>query len=409
MSIKNIVFISDYAYITGGVGQVAVNTALELKSRGYDVYFFAAMDMIDESLIQQQIEVHTIGLTHIAKEKSISGYLANIWNNKSKQELNNYLKNFNPENTIIHVHSWTKALSSSIFQSIYQSGFKCIITLHDYFTVCPNGGLYIYKKNIFCNHHPGSLKCISCNCDKQNYCIKVFRLFRWWRQSKILRELKPAIIFVSNFSKNLVQDRISFNPSKQFTIPNFCSFENKERVKCENNKYALFLGRVDVEKGVDVFCKAVTIAGVPAVVVGSGVLVEKYKDMYPNIEFVGWKSGKELEDYINNSRYLIISSKLYETMGLTAIEMKSFGVPIIVSNNTAASEYVVNDGDLFELNDLSSLIACINKYKSDDVVKQMSLNAYYNFNKEPYLVKNHIDKLIESYQETMGVCQNENK
>lgn len=53
------------------------------------------------------------------------------------------------------------------FSACYKNNMRTYITLHEYFTVCPNGGIYNYKKGRICDVKPNSLECLFCNCDKE--------------------------------------------------------------------------------------------------------------------------------------------------------------------------------------------------------------------------------------------------
>ena len=75
------------------------------------------------------------------------------------------LDGFDPHKTIVHVHGWTKSLSSSVVQEALQRDFQIVISLHDYFVACPNGGFYNYKKKHICRLKPLSKACVLSNCD----------------------------------------------------------------------------------------------------------------------------------------------------------------------------------------------------------------------------------------------------
>ena len=78
------------------------------------------------------------------------------------------------------VDSYVEELRKKLRTEIL-SGKKVILTLHDYFTLCPCGGFYDYKSKKVCNKSPMSLKCILCNCDKRNYPQKIWRVIRhYW-------------------------------------------------------------------------------------------------------------------------------------------------------------------------------------------------------------------------------------
>lgn len=97
-------------------------------------------------------------------------------NKKCKYEFERLLKNLDRKDTIIHIHTWTKAISSIILPIIHKNKFKAILTVHDYFTKCPNGGLFNYKKGCICYAKPVGVECIFSNCDSRNYIIKLYRI-----------------------------------------------------------------------------------------------------------------------------------------------------------------------------------------------------------------------------------------
>ena len=112
----------------------------------------------------------------------------------------------------------------------------------------------------------------------------------------------------------------------------------------------LYVGRISKEKGVDLFCKAITELKYEGVIVGDGDEKAGLEEEYPNIKFTGWKDKNEVRKYMKNSKCLVFPSKWYETAGLTVIEAQTLGIPAIVSKNCAASEFIEEgkNGFLFE-------------------------------------------------------------
>ena len=51
------------------------------------------------------------------------------------------LDTLDPTDTVVHLHSWTKALSTSVVRAVRAGGFRLVTTLHDFLTVCPTGTL----------------------------------------------------------------------------------------------------------------------------------------------------------------------------------------------------------------------------------------------------------------------------
>ena len=146
MNVKTIVIINDFNYIQGGASKVAIDTARMLNEYGLNVYFFSAVNKNEENI--DGITYISTNQNEALKEKNkLKGAINGIYNLKAKKQLKKLLKTLDRETTIIHIHGWTKALSSSIFYVLDKMKFKTVITVHDYFLSCPNGGYFNYKQN----------------------------------------------------------------------------------------------------------------------------------------------------------------------------------------------------------------------------------------------------------------------
>ena len=367
--LENVVIINDFNYVQGGASKVAIDTAKFLKEEGLNVYFFSAVNKNEENIL---------GITYIStnqnealKEKNkIKGAINGIYNFKARKELKKLLKNLNPDNTVIHVHGWTKALSSSVFDIAFKMKFKVVLTLHDYFTACPNGGYFNYNKNEICHLKPLSCKCIKCNCDSRNYGFKLYRIVRQFVQNKIvkLNDKLEYAISISDFSEKILRPTLGKN-TKVTRIYNPIDIdENAEKVDPSQNEYYLYVGRVSKEKGVDLFCQAISELGYKGIVVGDGDEKQKLETQFPNIEFTGWKNKDEVKKYMRGARALIFPSRWYETAGLTVLEAQSLGIVSIVSDTSAAIEFISKEksGIKFKCGNVEDLCKKINEYENTD-------------------------------------------
>ena len=390
--VENVVIINDFNYVQGGATKVAIDTARLLTESGLNVYFFSAVNKEEENI--QGIKYISTNQNEALKEKNkIKGAINGIYNFKAKRALKELLKKLNPQNTIIHVHGWTKALSSSVFDIAFKMKFKVVLTLHDYFTACPNGGYFNYKQNEICKLKPISGKCIKCNCDSRNYGFKLYRVVRQFVQNKIvkLNDKLENVISISDFSEKVLKLTLGKN-AKITRIYNPIEINAESNIiDPSKNEYYLYVGRVSKEKGVDIFCQAITELGYKGIVVGDGEEKEKLQKQYTNLEFTGWKSKKEVQEYMKNARALIFPSRWYEGAPLTTIEAFSIGLPCIVSNRCAASEFTKEgvNGFLFDgtVNELKEKLI---QYNEKVNIQQMSKDTYnsyleFNFNNDNYV------------------------
>ena len=390
--LRNIIIINDFNYVQGGASKIAIDTARILNDTDLNIYFFSAVNKEEENI--KGIKYVSSNQNEALKEKNkFKGLVNGIYNFKAKKELKKLLRQLNNKETIIHVHGWTKALSSSVFDIAFKMNFRIVLTLHDYFTACPNGGYFNYKKNEICYYKPLSWKCIKCNCDSRNYFFKLYRIIRQFVQNKIvkLNDKLENVISISEFSEKILKNTLGKN-TKITRIYNPIELNNEEFIESSNNEYFLYVGRIDKEKGVDLFCQAITELNKSGIVVGDGNEREKLQKEYPHIEFTGWKNKIEVKKYMKNARALIFPSRWYETAGLTVLEAQSIGLPCIVSKNTAASEFIEDkkNGFLFEnLEDLKD------KIKQIDNIK-METNNIEKFN-----YQNYKKNIIELYNKIL--------
>jgi len=150
--------------------------------------------------------------------------------------------------------------------------------------------------------------------------------------------------------------RAGFPSNKIVISPLFTTQKGKLSTAKKIEDYAVFVGRLDPEKGVKTLLEAWCLLNFPLKIRGSGRLDETARDFVrchrmDHVEFVGRLEEQELSDLIGSARFLIMPSEgYYETFGLVIIEAYSRGVPVIASNIGVAPELVSDrqTGLLFE-------------------------------------------------------------
>lgn len=394
-----IVVVNDFDYVQGGASKVALDTAKFLYEKGYRVIFFSGTHRNNEYL-NVGYENFTLALPECLCDKNkVRGALRGLYNFKASKEFKNLLKSLDPKTTIIHIHGWTKTLSSSIFKVAFRMNFKIILTMHDYFSVCPNGGFFNYKKCSICKLKPLSYQCILTNCDSRNYFFKLYRIFRQLIQSKLVKLDKclNGVIYVSDFSYKIINQyfpqsyysKIVYNPlaeeKKEYSTFSDCS-----------KKYILYVGRISKEKGIDLLCKAVSQLNYPMKVIGNGPLLNELKNRYPNIDFLGWKHSDELTLYYQNAHFFVFPSLWYETAGLTILEAAKNNLYSLVSDSSASVEFVCrySVGELFSSGNVDDL-----KLKIKKLYNQPKKNIKKNAEKieNDLLPKKYLKKILEVY------------
>lgn len=404
--LKNIVIVYDYADINGGAAKVAIQSAIALSEQDYNVYFFAACAPIFESLKNSKVKIKCLEIDDINHGSKLLSIKNGIWNKKVEKEFSTFLERFSSEDTVIHIHGWTKALTSAVVKVSRDKGFKVIITLHDYFTLCPNGGFYNYKKEEICTKAPMSISCRLCNCDKRSYPQKQWRILRQIVQDKNVRFNKNiSFISISQKNEDVVKQYVK---SKVFyRVDNPVKLSNCHIEDCSKSNIFLYVGRLSEEKGIDLFCRAITELkkdnDIEGVVVGNGVLLEQLKKEYPLISFEGWKSSDEVQNYLQKARVFVLPSKWYEGAPLSIIEAMSAGLPCLVSDCTSATELITQNenGFIFTSGSCESLKNKMLDVLDDDLLIKVQKNLKMCFDMSKYSDSKHVSRLINVYNDVL--------
>ena len=401
-----IIIINDFGYPNGGASQVAIDSAIKLSELNYDVTYISAVGPIDKILSTKSIKSINFDTSELINNSSkLNAALTGLWSFKNARRLKQVLREFDPKDTIIHLHVWVKSLSPSIIKTIGEQNFKVAVTLHDYFTICPNGALYNYPKKIHCTYRPMGISCILSNCDSRSYLHKIWRIFRQAIQNQAVKKIGTKInyISVSSYSENIIR-KFMPNDAKIFRVTNPINISKVKLVLNEVKDNYCFVGRLSPEKGADIFAKAARISSVKCIFAGSGSEEKVIISSNHNAQLLGWKHRAEVIKLIQGSRALVFPSLVHETQGLAVLEAAALGVPSIVSNSCAASEQI-EDGktgfifDSGDHKDLADKLRQLHDYPS--LAREMGINAYKKYWSNPSTIENHCSQLISTYEKIL--------
>jgi glycosyltransferase involved in cell wall biosynthesis len=126
--------------------------------------------------------------------------------------------------------------------------------------------------------------------------------------------------------------------------------------------YAIYVGRLSAEKGIDVLLHAWRDSAIPLKIVGDGPLAGKVRKASGKcIEWLGSKSLDEVYALIGAATFLVLPSECYENFPRVVIEAFAKGTPVIASRLGAMAEIVDHGrtGFHFTAGDGASLAATI--------------------------------------------------
>ncbi len=404
---RRVIVLNDQASVTGGSATVALASARGLAAQGEEVTFFAAVGPVAPEIQNVPgLEVICLGQREIVDDPNRARAMRNgIANREASARLGKLLEGCDPARTVIHVHSWMKALSPLALHTAIRRGFKVVLTMHDFFITCPTGGFFLPREGKICERVPLSFSCVTCSCDRRNYLHKLWRTARTIYQNHILKVPRGIAHFVavSEFSASILRPHLP--PGAPVTLvrnPTECRDDGPAPVG--TNAPFLFMGRFSQEKGVLLAAEACRRLGVPAVFIGDGELAGRAREIYPEAHFTGWLRPEESRAWLRQTRALLFPPLWYETLGLVVVEAAAAGVPAIVSDRCAAAEFLADGkrGLHFSHGSLDSLCAQIERLKDADTAARLGRAAYDWYWSDPWDARNHVRELSALYDRILA-------
>lgn len=401
---STIVVVCDHAHPSGGLAKVAIAGAAGLARRGHRVIFFAAVAPIVAALRAEGITVHCLEQTDLlGTANRMEAARRGLWNTEAARRLAAVIANCPPDDTILHIHGWAKALSPSVFPVCRQSGLPVLLTLHDYFPLCPNGAFFDFQAGRNCERQALSPGCLATRCDARAYHHKLWRAAR-----------HAAGALAGGFTRGLTlvtlsdRQRAVIAPhlppgTVTLDIPNPVEVADIGPAPVAENRAMLFVGRLSREKGAALLAEAADRAGVPVRFVGDGggdgSEAEAIRRRLPMADLTGWLPPDGVVAAIRAARALVVPSLWYETFGLAAYEALANGVPVIVSDNCAAAEAVSpgHNGLAFRSGDAGDLARSLLRLTDDRTAARMGQAAYDGYWRNPFTLDRHLDRLEEVY------------
>jgi glycosyltransferase involved in cell wall biosynthesis len=400
----SVVVVNDFCHVQGGASRVAIDEAVGLSNAGLDVTFFGAVGPISPELQAAKVKVVVLNLdqlSNVGANRLVA--LQGLWNSTASAELAKLLSTMDRGAAVVHVHGYTKALSSSVFHAAVRSGFTVVCTLHDFFSACPTGAFFNFQQNDLCPLRGLSLSCVSTNCDKRRYSHKLYRVARSLVQKHMGRfpgEIREFIT-LSRKSSELLLPYLPSN-ARVHKLENPIDVARATPVDVGSNQRLMVVGRLDTEKGIRETVDAARNTGASITFIGDGPL-RGYAEDYEGSLVTGWVSGSRVMEVLEQARALVFPSLWYETYGLVVDEASARGIPSIVSDVTAAAERVMDGvtGWHVRAGSVPDLERSFGLIKSDAVVRAAGKNAYDQYWKEPRSPEVHTQGLLRIYAKVL--------
>jgi glycosyltransferase involved in cell wall biosynthesis len=201
------------------------------------------------------------------------------------------------------------------------------------------------------------------------------RLYRRCDALLVPAESTAAVLRAQRMNRNIAiwsrgVDRTQFNPKRR-------DLEWRRSLGIADNELTLaFLGRIVMEKGLDVFAAVhdeLTRRGIPhrVLVIGEGPARPWFEKALPGGIFLGHQEGPDLARALASAD-IFLNPSITETFGNVTLEAMACALPVVAVSATGATN-LVRDGDtgmLAEPGDIGSLADAIAAYAASPALRR---------------------------------------
>lgn len=300
-----------------------------------------------------QVDVYEENNDRVAALGKLRVALRTTWSGESYQNLKRQLKT-SPYD-LVHVQNFFPLISPSVHYAAQDLGVPVVQSLRNYRLICANSAFF--RDGKVCEDclgkfipWPGVVH--GCYRGSRVGTVAVTSMITVHRVMKTWERMVDLYIALTHFSRQkLIQG--GFPADKIVVKPNFVYPD--PGVGAGSGNYALFVGRLSPEKGIETLLQAWQLLGQPLSlkIVGEGPIsdtVTRAAASSDQIEWLGRRPLAEVYDLIGEAKLLIFPSEWYETFGRVAVEAFAKGTPVIAANIGAIAELVDHNhtGRLFQ-------------------------------------------------------------
>ena len=326
-----------------------------------------------------------------------------IWSESSRKRLSNVLREWHPD--LAHFHNTFPLISPSAYSACRDFGVPVVQTLHNYRLLCPAATLF--RDGHTCEECVAQSLWMSvrygCYRHSRPATATVAAMLAIHRRKNTWLTMVDCFIALTEFSRNKFIDA-GFPEQKLAVKPNFLLPDPGERSGAGG--YALFLGRLSPEKGLNTLLSAWEKLSRQHTlrILGNGPLQAELQRLVSanelsNVQMFGAMPHDEAIKVIREARVLILPSVWYECFPMTLVESFACGVPVIASRLGAMAE-IVDDGRTglhFTAGDADDLAAKVEwAWNHPEEMARMGCAARAEYEAK-YTAERNYAKLLEIY------------
>ena len=313
----NVLYVYNYYQNPGGEDEPFAAEAALLEAQGHSVHRY--------SLHNDAIK----GMNPVV----LAGKL--IWNNNAYNDIRRVVRQ--QQIDVVHFHNTFPLISPAAYYAAKKEGARVVHTLHNFRLACPNS--FLSREGRVCEDcvgkaipWPGVVH--SCYRGSRAQSAAVAAMVSAHRFAGTWTRQIDLYVALSDFARDkFIQAGL---PAERITVkPNF--LEPDPGMGTGAGGYALFVGRLSTNKGIDVLMRAWQSLGarLPLKIVGDGPLAERVQHLSAigdAIDYLGRQPRERVLSLMREATVLVFPSVWYEGFPMTIVEAYAAGLPVVASN-----------------------------------------------------------------------------
>ena len=285
---------------------------------------------------------HSVHNERIDDMSRLSAATATLWNRETYWRLRTLFRSEAPQ--IAHFHNTFPLLSPAAYYAARAEGVPVVQTLHNFRLLCPNA--LLYRDGHVCTDCVGrtvAWPAVRHQCYRGSASatavttgmLTLHRLMGTWRDAVTTYVVLTEFAREKFVDGGLPADRIVVKPN---------ALNDDPGPGDHAGDFALFVGRLSSEKGLEVLLRA--WRQLPAhklVIAGSGPLETLAKDAPTNVTWLGHQSKDRVFALMRDAACLVFPSNVYEGFPMTLAQAFATGLPVIATGHGSMAE-IVRDG-----------------------------------------------------------------
>ena len=311
---------------SGGEDVAASQEVALLRNQGHDVHLLEE----DNDGIVDPIE-------------QIKTAVRCVYSRRTYRLVQQTIRNFRPD--LVHVHNFFPRFSPAVHYACHDLGVPLVQSLHNFRLACP-GGTFFRGREV-CNECLGlavAWPAIRHGCYRESRLAStaVVNMLAIHRALGTWRRMVDVFVALTEFAREKFATA-GLPASKIVVKPNFVA--DDAGVGSGSGGYALFVGRLSPEKGIETLLRAWPRLAVKKQlkIIGYGPMapmVQEAAKQNPEIKWLRARNHADVLQQMREATVLILPSSCYEGFPVVAAEAFSTGLPIVASDLGSLSEIV---------------------------------------------------------------------